>query len=298
MSRFRIEGEKVWKVLLQRIRDKYRLVILNEETFEERLSFRLSRLNVFVVIGLLSIILVFITTYIIAFTPLKEYIPGYTDVTLQRRIYELQLRSDSMQTVLAANETYLRDLRKVLGGEDLATFRDIPVATALSKNYKNITDKKSEKDSAFRADYENRSRYNLFRSESPATGKSAQVRNLFFYSPLKGIVSSEFNPQDKKFGVEIVASKNEAIKAIQDGTVIFTGWTLETGYVIAVQHPGNIISVYKHNSGLLKREGSIVRAGESIAIIGESGELSTGPHLLLEIWINGNPVNPNDFIVF
>jgi murein DD-endopeptidase MepM/ murein hydrolase activator NlpD len=298
MSRFRIEGIKIWQLMLQRVRDKYRLVILNEETFEERLSFRLSRLNVFVAVGLLSIILVFITTYIIAFTPLKEYIPGYTDVGMQKRIYELQLRSDSVERALHANEGYLRDLRKVLGGGDLLDKREIPVDTANARNYKTINDKRSEEDSMMRADYENRSKYNLFKGENSSSGQASLVRNLFFYSPLKGIITSEFNPQEAHYGVDIVANKNEAIKAIQDGTVIFSGWTVETGYVIGLQHPGNIISVYKHNSVLLKKEGNIVRAGESIAIIGESGELSTGPHLHLEIWINGNPVNPKDYIVF
>ncbi len=284
--------------MLQRIRDKYRLVILNEETFEERLSISLSRLNVFVAIGLLSIILVFITTYIIAFTPLKEYIPGYTDVTMQRRIYELQLRSDSVGRSLKANEQYLKNLRNVLGGEDLQVTRALPADTAALKNYKNITDKRSKEDSLLRADYENQSKYNLFRAEESSKSQVSQVRNLTFYSPLKGIVTSDFNPVAAHYGIDIVANRDEAIKAIQDGTVIFAGWTIETGYTIALQHPGNIISIYKHNSVLLKKEGSFVRAGESIAIIGESGELSTGPHLHLEIWINGNPVNPKDYIVF
>ncbi|NVO19767.1 MAG: M23 family metallopeptidase [Bacteroidetes bacterium] len=298
MSRFRIEGQKIWQLLLRRIRDKYRLVILDEETFEERLSFRLSRLNVFVVIGLLSIILVLITTYIIAFTPLKEYIPGYTDVTMQRRIYELQLRSDSVERALKANEGYLKNLRKILGGEDLSDKRDLAVDTANVKKYKSIADKKSPEDSIMRADYENRSKYNLFKASDAVSGQTAMVRNLFFYSPLKGVITSQFDPQQAHYGVDVVAAKNEAVKAIQDGTVIFSGWTVESGYVITLQHPGNVISVYKHNSTLLKKVGSIVRAGESIAIIGESGELSTGPHLHLEIWINGNPVNPKDYIMF
>jgi murein DD-endopeptidase MepM/ murein hydrolase activator NlpD len=298
MSQFRIEGEKIWRLLLQRIRDKYRLVILDEETFEERLSFRLSRLNAFVAIGLLSIILVFITTYIIAFTPLKEYIPGYTDVTMQRRIYELQLRSDSVERALHSNEQYLADLRKVLGGEDLSFKREEALDTSLAKNYKNLSDKRSKQDSLFRSDYENRSKYNLFKSGGNTSSQVTQVRNLFFYSPLKGIVTNEFNPKLAHYGIDIVAGKNEAIKAIQDGMVIFAGWTVETGYVIMLQHPGNIISVYKHNSALLKKEGSTVKAGESVAIIGETGELTSGPHLHLEIWINGNPVNPKDYIVF
>ncbi len=291
------ERTKIWKLLLQRIRDKYRLVILNEETLEERISFKLSRLNVFIAIGLLSILLVFITTYIIAFTPLKEYIPGYTDVTLQRRIYELQLRSDSVAFAMRAQESYLEDLKKVLGSELPDERKMIPVDTSRSNIYHNIKDKRSPEDSLLRTDYDNSNKYNLFKSDKPLR-KGSAMRNLTFFSPIKGMVTSLFDPLRKHFGVDIAAARNEVIKAVQDGTVIFSGWTVETGNVIAIQHPGNVISVYKHNSVLLQKEGNIVHAGEIVAIIGESGELSTGPHLHFELWINGIPVNPQDYIVF
>lgn len=291
------ERTKIWKYLLRRIRDKYRLVLLNEETLEERLSFKLSRLNVFVAIGLLSIILVFITTYIIAFTPLKEYIPGYTDVYLQRRIYELQLRSDSVAYAMRSQERYLEDLKKVLDG-DLPDERQMaPVDTAKSKKYLTITDKRSPEDSILRTEYDNANKYNLFKSDK-LPGKGSTMRNLTFFPPVKGIVTSQFDPLRKHFGIDIVAARDEVIKSVQDGTVIFSGWTVETGYVLAIQHPGNVISIYKHNSVLLKKEGNIVHAGETVAIIGDTGELSTGPHLHLEIWINGIPVNPKDYIVF
>jgi len=291
------ERTKIWKLLMRRIRDQYRLVILNEETLEERISFKLSRLNVFVAIGILSIALVFITTYIIAFTPLKEYIPGYTDVTLQRRIYELQLRSDSVAYAMHAQEKYLDNLKKVLGGNIPNEREMVPVDTAQVRNYRNIKDKRSPEDSILRAEYESASKYNLFKSDKPSA-KGSTMHTLTFFSPVKGIVTSEFDPLRKHFGVDIVAARNEVIKAVQDGTVIFSGWTVETGYVIAIQHPGNVISVYKHNSVLLKKEGNIIHAGETLAIIGESGELATGPHLHLELWINGIPVNPKDYIVF
>ncbi len=291
------EGTKIWKLLLRRIRDQYRLVILNEDTLEERLSFKLSRLNVFIAIGLLSIVLVLITTYIIAFTPLKEYIPGYTDVTLQRRIYELQLRSDSVAFAMRSQESYLENLRKVLGG-NLPDEREMkPLDTAQVRNYQNIKDKRSPEDSVLRTEYENASKYNLFKSDKPSS-KGTTMHNLTFFPPIKGTVTSEFDPLRKHFGIDIVAARDEVIKAAQDGTIIFSGWTVETGYVIAIQHPGNVVTVYKHNSVLLKKEGNIVNAGETIAIIGESGELSTGPHLHLELWISGIPVNPKDYIVF
>jgi murein DD-endopeptidase MepM/ murein hydrolase activator NlpD len=291
------ERTKIWSYLLRRIRDKYRLVLLNEETLEERISFKLSRLNVFVAIGLMSIILVFITTYIIAFTPLKEYIPGYTDVTLQRRIYELQLRSDSVAFAMRTQEKYLESLKKVLGGEIPNEREMVTTDTAKSRSYSNIKDKHSPEDSLLRTEYDNANKYTLFKSGKSA-GKGSTMRNLTFFSPIKGIVTSEFDPLRKHFGIDVVAARDEVIKSVQDGTVIFSGWTVETGYVIAIQHPGNVISIYKHNSVLLKKEGNIVHAGETVAIIGETGELSTGPHLHLELWINGIPVNPKDYIVF
>jgi len=291
------ERTKIWKLLVRRIRDQYRLVILNEETLEERISFKLSRLNVFVAIGLLSILLVFITTYIIAFTPLKEYIPGYTDITLQRRIYELQLRSDSVAFAMRAQEKYLDGLKRVLNG-DLPNEREmLPADTAKTRDYRNIKDKRSGEDSVLRAEYEKDSKYNLFKSDK-SSAKGSSMRNLTFFTPVKGMVTSKFDPLRKHFGIDIVAARDEVIKSVQDGTVIFSGWTVETGYVIAIQHPGNIISIYKHNSVLLKKEGNIVHAGETVSIIGETGELSTGPHLHLELWINGIPVNPIDYIVF
>lgn len=291
------ERKKIWKLLTRRIRDKYRLVILNEETLEERISFNLSRLNVFVAIGMLSIILVFVTTYIIAFTPLKEYIPGYTDVTLQRRIYELQLRSDSVAFAMRAQEKYLSNLRNVLDGNLPDERKMTPLDSAQTSKYQKITDKRSPEDSLLRSEYDNANKYNLFKSDK-SSGKGSSMRNITFFSPVKGIVTSQFDPLRKHFGIDIVAARDEVIKSVQDGTVIFAGWTVETGNVIAIQHPGNVISIYKHNSVLLKKEGNTVHAGETIAIIGDSGELSTGPHLHLELWINGIPVNPKDYIVF
>ena len=298
MTGFKDEGKKIRQRLLERLRDKYRLVILNEETFEERFSLRLSRLNVFVVLGLLSIIIVFITTYIIAFTPLREYIPGYADVHVQRNIYELQLKADSIEKAFASKDKYIKNLKIILGENTVPEQPQQVKDTAKKKNYRAITDKHSTADSIMRSDYENQNKYNLFVDENADKKPNAGVTNLYFFSPIKGILTSKFDPAQEHYGIDIVAKRNEAIKTVQDGTVIFTGWTVETGYVIAIQHPGNIVSVYKHNSVLLKKEGNFVRAGETIAIIGESGELSTGPHLHIELWINGNPVNPTDYMSF
>ncbi|HEX7410933.1 MAG TPA: M23 family metallopeptidase [Bacteroidales bacterium] len=298
MTGLKDEGKKIKQQLLERLRDKYRLVILNEETFEERFSLRLSRLNVFVVLGALSIIIVFITSYIIAFTPLREYIPGYADVHLQRNIYELQLKADSIENAFASKDKYIENLKTIFGENTIPEKPQTIQDTAKKKNYSTITDKHSTADSLLRSDYENQNKYNLFVDESADKKPKAGVTNLYFFTPIKGILTSKFDPAQEHYGIDIVAERNEAIKSVQDGTVIFTGWTVETGYVMTIQHPGNIVSVYKHNSVLLKKVGNFVRAGETIAIIGESGELSTGPHLHLELWINGNPVNPTDYMSF
>lgn len=297
--KLKTEGKHIWQLLLRRIKDKYRLVVLNEDNLEERLSISLSRLNVFVALGVLSIGLVVLTTYIIAFTPLKVYIPGYTDASLQRKMYELQLRADSMNYVMQSQQKYLDNIKEVLSGNVKVEKQALtPADTAQASKYRSIVDKRIPEDSVLRAEYEARSKYNLFKSDKMGPDEGSSVHNLRFFPPLKGIVSSKFDPIKRHFGIDIVSGRNEAIKSIQDGTVVFAAWTVETGYVIAIQHPGNILSVYKHNSVLLKKEGNVVQAGESISIIGESGELSTGPHLHFELWIRGTPVDPKDYFVF
>lgn len=298
MSALGNELKRIMKTLLKRVREKYRLVILEEESFEEKLSFHITKLNVFVFIGLLSILLVLITSYIIAFTPLRVYIPGYTDVSLQKRIYALQSKADQLDAEVKSNQLYLANLKKILNNENVEGETPINADTTDVKKYGNITDKRSANDSLLRADYEMQNRYNLFSSPETPVTQSSVAKNLTFFTPLKGTITNGFNLLNKHYGVDLVANKDEAIRAAQDGTVIFSSWTVETGYVIAIQHAGNIITVYKHNSALLKKEGDYVRAGESIAIIGETGELSTGPHLHFELWMNGNPVNPTDYMVF
>jgi murein DD-endopeptidase MepM/ murein hydrolase activator NlpD len=283
----------------QKLRDKYRLVILNEDTFEEKLSFRLSRMNVFVVLGMLAIILIFLTTYLIAFTPLKEYIPGYNDTNVQEELYEMQLKTDSLEKAFKDKDLYITNMRKVLKDETDYGIAGTPSPdTSGYAKYANITLKKSKEDSLLRADYEKNNRYNLTAGADAGKKATRAVGIPGFFPPIKGIVTSKFNASAKHFGVDVVARKNEAIKAVYDGVVIFSEWSSETGHVIAIQHTNNVVSVYKHNSVLLRKQGAYVRAGESIAIIGESGEYTTGPHLHFELWINGSPVNPEDFIIF
>lgn len=284
----------------RKLRDKYRLVILNDDTFEEKLSFRLSRLNVFVVTGMLAIIFIFLTTYLIAFTPLKEYIPGYSDTGVQEEIYELTLHADSLEQAMGAKDVYIENMRKIVTGDiDYPDGKSGGSDTVNHQKYNNITIKKSKEDSLLRAEYDQSNKYSL----NPATDDnrknySTTVGIPVFFTPVKGIITNHFNASGNHFGVDIAAAKNEAIKAVYDGTVIFSEWSSSTGHVIAIQHMNNVISIYKHNSVILKKQGSFVKAGESIAIIGESGEFSTGPHLHFELWMNGNPVNPENFVIF
>jgi murein DD-endopeptidase MepM/ murein hydrolase activator NlpD len=292
------QGKKKW---YQKFRDKYRLVVFHDDTFEEKLSFRLSRLNVFVSMVSLSILLIVVTTYIIAFTPLREYIPGYTNVGLTKQVYELERTADSLERVFMQKTVFLDNIRRIIDGYDeiadsIAVFGETGQPRAFSLD--TITLRRSAEDSLLRMEFES-ARYNLLYDLQ--TGRDLRRRNIpvfNFFVPLSGTVTNRFNITAGHFGIDIVAKSNEAIKSTLDGTVIFADWTLDKGYVIGIQHPDNIISVYKHNSVLLKREGDPVRAGEPIAIIGETGELVTGPHLHFELWHNGAPVDPEEFISF
>lgn len=290
--------DKKKKSWMNRLRNKYRLVIMNDETLEERVTFRLSRLNVFVVLGTLTIILIILTSILIAFTPLREYIPGYTNVGLQKKLYELQIKTDSIENGLEKRNRFIQNMKDVMNGKDLST--DVPLSKDTLHKYNNIKLKKSPEDSLLRAEVENQGKYNLYRfgNSENERQKNESIGKVLFFVPLKGVITNEFNPSQNHYGIDIVSKQNEAIKCVLDGTVILSNWTLETGYTIAIQHQQNIVSVYKHNSALLKKEGEFVKAGDPIAIIGQTGELTTGPHLHFELWSDGNPVNPKDYINF
>ena len=282
-----------------KLRNKYRLVILNDESYEEKFSFRLSRLNVFVTIGFTAILLITITIFLIAFTPLREYIPGYTDVTLSRRINDLLEKTDSLENVSKQKAAYLANIRRIIEGEDIPydSLGTIPQTSAPDPDQINYT--RSVEDSLLRQDYRVETSFDLYCNDNDELNSSRQsLSSQFFFNPLEGIVTSEFDLGGKHYGIDIVSKPNETVKATLDGTVIFADWSIETGYTIAIQHQGNFISVYKHNSVLLKEQGAFVKAGDPVAIVGESGELSTGAHLHFELWYNGTPVNPRDYVAF
>ncbi|PJB14400.1 MAG: peptidase M23 [Flavobacteriales bacterium CG_4_9_14_3_um_filter_32_8] len=277
----------------QRLKHKYRLVILNDDTFEEKVSFKLSQLNVFVVVGISSLVLISLVIVLIAFTPLREFIPGYANVNVRKQGVENFLKSDSIELALAHNNLYIDNIKQIIQGKPIKL--DDKAFVDSTVNYKMIINNPIEEDSLLRNTIETEEKYNLF---SKAGSTPGNISSFIFLQPLKGMVTNRFNFKKQHFGIDVVAPKNEAIKATLDGTVIFAEWTSETGYVIQLQHADNIISIYKHNSVLHKKVGDHVKAGEVIAIIGNSGELSTGPHLHFELWYNGIPINPEDYMMF
>lgn len=278
---------------LQRLKHKYRLVILNEDTFEEKMSLRLSQLNVFVVVGLSSLLLILMVILLIAFTPLKEFIPGYANVNVRKQGVENFLKSDSIALALAQNNLYIENIKHIIQGQIIELDNESVVDSTIS--YEGIVNEPVEEDSVLRNMIETEEKYNLFNNAGSTPGN---IGSFIFLQPLKGTVTNRFNAKEKHFGIDIVAPKNEAIKATLDGTVIFAEWTVETGYVIQLQHADNIVSIYKHNSVLHKKVGDYVKAGEVIAIVGNTGELSSGPHLHFELWYNGIPINPEDYMMF
>jgi murein DD-endopeptidase MepM/ murein hydrolase activator NlpD len=283
------EEEIKKKSWLKKLRSKYRLVILNDVTFEEKLSLRLSRLNVFVVVGIGSILLISLTTVIIAFTPLREYIPGYSSTTLRKRAIQNAVLVDSLRTVIGHYDQYLAIINGVVSGEpiDWEKGADTTRTVVMNEDLSN-----SKRDSAFRTDIEQQDRFDVLES------KTDPISRLNFFPPIKGVVSDHFDSRKKHYGVDITAKENEPILAALSGTVIFSSWTTDGGYVIAIQHPDNLFTVYRHNSVLLKKQGDIVKVGEAIAIIGNSGHLTTGPHLHFELWYAGTPLDPEKYFSF
>jgi murein DD-endopeptidase MepM/ murein hydrolase activator NlpD len=278
------------KKYITRLKNKYRLVILNDDTFEEKLSIKLSLINVFVLVGgsvmLLSVGMIFL----IAFTPLREYIPGYSSNEVRRDALKLDMRADSLSRQLALHNQQLRTIQKIIKGEDIDSAYSEVEDSGIVKPESDALEA-SVMENNLREFVETEDRFNI------PTNQSA-LSHFSFFTPLNGVVTSSFNPKENHLAVDVVAEKNAPVKACLGGSVLLAQWTSETGYALVIQHNQNLISVYKHNSALLKSQGDIVRTGEVIALIGNSGEQSTGPHLHFELWHMGNAVNPESYISF
>lgn len=275
----------------QKLTDKYRLVILNEDTFQERFSIKLSRLNVFVLGGVFSILLIALTIVLIAFTSLKEYIPGYSSTALKKKATRLVYETDSLKQKLLILENFTQSLRPVLTGE-IEPERIDSIKTEAEKFV--IDEEKllaTKEDSLFREKIEEQNRFQILE------GADNKARVVFF-APISGAITQQFNATNKHYAIDIVAKTGTPVKSVADGTIFFSEWTVDTGYVLMIQHSDNFVSVYKHNGALLKEQGDIVKSGEAVANVGSTGELTTGSHLHFELWHNGYPVNPSNYIDF
>ena len=288
MAKKKKEQKRITKKLL----NKYRLVILNEDTFEERISFKLNRLNVFVLVTITAIVLVSGTTFLIAFTPLREYIPGYSSTSLNLKANKLVATTDSLESMIVINQQYYKSIKKVLTGDVKTVEFDIDSAVQSQKiNPEEVDLSPSPEDMQLREEVSKEDKYSLFESEKSSTDFS-------LFPPVKGTITSEYNVNEKHYGIDIAVPKDTPVKSVSSGTVIFAEWTAETGHVIIIKHGNNLLTVYKHNASLTKQQGEQVKSGEVIATAGSTGELSTGPHLHFELWRDGYPTDPSNFIDF
>jgi murein DD-endopeptidase MepM/ murein hydrolase activator NlpD len=296
------QEQKPW---LERLKHTYRLVIMNNETFEEIGSYRITLLNVYILLSTLFVVMFTVVLFMIAVTPIKRYLPGYVAGGNEAEIREMGRRVDSLGTLVEAYELYTQNFRKILVGEGIQTEHDVDQTVD--------EDLSLENDSAFAelaaSDVDRQLRQEIELEEigqavqqsrtTNISPKDLPLEQMYFMTPVSGEISAAFTPDDNKhYGVDVLAAKNTAIKAAMDGYVFISDWTLETGNTIGIQHTNNIITFYKHNSALLKRVGSYVKAGEAIAIIGNTGTLSDGPHLHFELWHKGKPVDPTLYIKF
>ncbi|MGL4519157.1 MAG: M23 family metallopeptidase [Phocaeicola sp.] len=283
--------KKKKKAFWSNFKFKYKLTIFNENTLEEVVGIHVSKLNgVSVLLSAVTIIFAIAAT-IITFTPLRNYLPGYMNSEVRAQIVENALRADSLQEMLGRQSMYILNIQDILSGR--VRVDSVHSIDSLTINRSEELMERSKEEEEFQRMYEESERYNLTTAVTQAT-----VGALNFFRPTRGLMSSNFDVDSKHFGVDIAANPNESILATLDGTVILATYTAETGYVIQVQHAQDFISIYKHCGSLLKREGESVKAGEAIALVGNTGEQTTGPHLHFELWSNGRPIDPSKYIVF
>lgn len=279
------------KAFWHNIKFKYKLTIINENTLEEVVGIHVSKLNGLSVLLSACTVIFLIAAAIIAFTPLRNYLPGYMNSEVRSQIVANALRADSLQAALERQSRYVMNIQDILSGQVKAdTVQSIDSLTNLRAEK---LMERSKKEEEFRKQYEEKERYNL-----TAVTDVRDAAGLIFYRPLRGVMSAGFNPEKRHFGIDLTASPNESILAALDGTVIMAAYTAEWGYVIQIQHPQNFISVYKHCGSLMKREGEQVKGGEVIALVGKSTEDGDQPHLHFELWHKGNPTNPEKYVVF
>ena len=287
--------QKNKRQLRQKLKKPYRLVVLKEDSLEEVTNTTLTPLNLYILISSVLVGVTLVVVLLIVFTPLKRWIPGYGDASMNPEVIQLRKQVNAMENQLALQQRYTDNIRQILTGS---------VPEPVSEESSGQVTLNDSLLQVERVAEDELLRENFALGEGLVTPRSTvnqpvtPIERLYFIPPVRGDISARFRPDQNHFGVDILAPKNTPIQSALDGTVIFSDWTLETGNTIGILHDQQIVTFYKHNSTLLKEKGARVRAGEAIAIIGNTGTLSSGPHLHFELWQEGQPVDPTRYINF
>jgi murein DD-endopeptidase MepM/ murein hydrolase activator NlpD len=284
------------KTISERLTTKYQVVVRNEENLAETSSTGFTYAKV-LVISVSVFLLLFAFSLFLSKTLLAKWFdPKYAQMEANKKLYELAVKVDSLAVEVNQKDLFIQNFQRVLSGDTSSGFTD--PAEVLGGQNKPVTAvgnmDLAPSDSLFRKEFEN-SEFSLV---TLASGKYRELQEMFFFTPITGFVSDHYDIKKGHYGIDVVAKTNEPVKCVADGTVVMASWTQDAGHVIAVQHRGNLVTVYKHNAGLLKKVGSFVNAGDIISIVGNSGEMTDGPHLHFEMWYNGNSLNPEDFVTF
>ncbi len=287
-----MKNKKENKGFFKKLFNDYKVVVSSEDTFEEKFAFKASKINVFVLMLVYSVILISFTISIVFFTQLRELVPGYSSSDLLNRAIYLTQKTDSLERQIELNNKFYKSIEDVLSGKtDEFIERDnIPIDSGLNeKNLFSISP--NSEDSILRNYVDSQDKFNLTKNE-------LIIENKMFFSPIKGDITQAFNFEENHFAIDVAADIGTPVKSILDGKILFSEWSVDTGHVIIVDHGDNIVSVYKHNSKSLKEQNDFVQAGEVIAYSGNQGSLSSGPHLHFELWKNGTPIDPEPLLNF
>ena len=277
--------------LLDKLSERFHILLVNEKTLAKKKLFSTSTINL-VGSSLFAFLLLLSTSFIVIyFTPLKEYFRGYTSIELRENAVENSMKLDSLENLYLAQSNYIKSLKNILSGN--ISFDDINDDTgAFETNQVELELIKTNKeDSLLRALVDEEDKYNAFELEGDRF-------TTVLFPPVKGDLSSEFDYENKHYGVDIAMPENSPVHSISEGIVVFAEWTSETGFVIIAEHLNGLTSIYKHNSSIVKAQGDVIQTGEIIAFTGNTGSLTTGPHLHFELWYQGEPVDPENYIEF
>ena len=272
---------------------KFRLALFNDKTHEYIFNIHFTKSTFLVAVVTIFVVFSAAIYSLIAFTPVRTFIPGYPDAHSKRAAIQNAMRIDSLESVIYRWELYSENLRRVVEGEEPLKIDSLINAANESSRTQIDVAELAMKDSLLRQQVKEEEQFDI----SGRDKRNLPIEGLHFFTPLKGVVSQGYDPAVHPY-IDITAPAGSVVKAVLDGTVINDSWSEDTGYTIQIQHDGDIISIYKHNEKLLKKTGEKVTAGSPIALVGNTGKLTTGEHLHFELWYKGETVDPARYINF